>query len=70
MSTVTTFALSIFEAALEAAPEVIEIITGQSKKTLKERIDRARASWTEPADTTAEDAERRQRLVRIIRGEP
>jgi len=63
-------ALNIFQAAVELAPDVIEMITGQAAKDLLERIERARAALKSlPADTSADDAARRAELERLIAGE-
>ena len=50
------------------APWLLEAITGLDGPTLAERIERARAAVKDPIDPSEEDAARRMRLERAIRG--
>jgi len=68
MSGAETIVLEVFAGLLKAAPVLIEVITGQDRKTLEERIERARASVHDPIDTSSADAARRAELERIVHG--
>jgi len=65
----TTLVLTLLSAALEAAPDLVEIVTGEERETLAERIERARSFAKDPIDPSEEDAARRQRMLQAVRGE-
>lgn len=62
-------ALDALGALVRSAPEIIELVTGQDRLTLEQRIERAREAIKDPGDPSADDAARRAELERIIRGE-
>lgn len=62
-------ALDLLELALKAGGGIFEMIAEKDRKTLEERIARAREAIKEPVDTNESDAERRAKLERILRGE-
>ena len=68
MSGAETIVLEVFAGLLKAAPVLIEVITGQGRKTLEERIERARSAIKDPIDPSADDAARRAELERIVHG--
>jgi len=63
-----TIALGLLEFAVRLAPRIVELVTGQTKETLEERIARARSSITDPIDTAEDDAARWARLEQALTG--
>lgn len=59
----------ILAGLIRVAPDFVELLTGVDRKTLEERIARARAAIEDPIDTSADDAVRRAELERIVRGD-
>lgn len=65
-------AIDILLALIQASPaigELLESLTGESKKTLEQRLHRARDAIEDPIDTTPGDVARRAELERILRGD-
>jgi hypothetical protein len=65
-------AIQVVRGIVEAAPDVAELIAsiaGTSPAELSARLDRAEAAIREPIDPSVDDAARRARLDRILRGE-
>lgn len=66
---IESLVVSILTAAVAAAPDVVEILTGVDRKTFAERLERARKAFASPADPTEKDEARRARLIAAVRGE-
>lgn len=64
-------AIGVMIALINSVPafaELLEGLTGESRETLVERLERARAQVKDPIDVAAPDAARRAELERILRG--
>lgn len=62
-------AIKLLELALEASEGIDGLVTESERRSLQERIDRARAEIRRPIDTSEDDAARRARLDAVLRGE-
>lgn len=62
-------AIKILELGLLAAEKIEGLVTDAERRSIQERIDRAKASIKDPIDPSDDDKARRERLERAIRGE-
>lgn len=68
---ITKLAFDVVHGLVNASDEVADVIAslaGTSRKSLRERLERARTTIQAPIDTSATDAARRAELEQILRG--
>lgn len=62
-------ALKVLELGLEAADAIEGLVSDAEKKSIRERIARARSEIQKPIDTSDDDTARRARLEAALRGD-
>jgi hypothetical protein len=61
--------LDLLQFALGASSKIEGLVADEERRSIEERIARARAAIADPIDPSEDDAARRARLERILRGE-